>query len=332
MAGVKALRKIQYGLETTAGTAVNATRIWRGTGTIEDQSTYEWPEEDIGFLQAGTGRVYCPKVYAALDMEATPATFEELPYILTCAVASDTAGTRDSTGSGYVYSFVAGTNAQATLNTMTLQGGDNQQAEQFAYGFVESFTLEGNAGEALMVSAAWRGRQVSTTSFYATATLPAVEEILVSKGKLYIDDVDGTIGTTQKSNTLLGLALNFKTGVQPVFTADGNIYFSFTKQVRADVTLDLTFEHDDTAVSEIAAWREMKARQIRLLFEGSALTTAGTYSKKTFIMDMAGQWEKFSKLGDQNGNDVVTGTFRVAWDATAALFFEAIVVNKDEAL
>ena len=50
MAGVKALRKIQIGRESTAGTAVPATEIWRGEGAGEDQRTVVFPVEDVGYL------------------------------------------------------------------------------------------------------------------------------------------------------------------------------------------------------------------------------------------------------------------------------------------
>ena len=38
--GIKALRKLLLGAETTAGTAVAADLRWRGTGVIEDQQHY----------------------------------------------------------------------------------------------------------------------------------------------------------------------------------------------------------------------------------------------------------------------------------------------------
>ena len=39
-------------------------------------------------------------------------------------------------------------------------------------------------------------------------------------------------------------------------------------------------------------------------------------------------WEKFEKLGENNGNDVLEGDFRVAYDPTAAKYAEIIVVNE----
>ncbi len=117
----------------------------------------------------------------------------------------------------------------------------------------------------------------------------------------------------------------------PVFTADGALYFTFVKNVGPEVTLDVTFEHDSTATAEIAAYRAAMPRLIRLQWEGTALTTAGDYTYKTLRVDLAGKWDTFQPLGDQDGNDVVTGTFRARYNATAAKFAEMVVVADDMA-
>lgn len=331
MAGVKALRKIQITAETTAGTQKAATTIWRGTGTLEDKTEVTFPEEDVGIL-GGADRSYIAFQDAGLALDATPATFEQLPHILEMGVMTATPTQDGTEGSGYAYAYTLPTTAVPTIKTYSIEGGDNQQEEEGAYFFCEDFKLEGKPREAVMMSANLRGRSVGPESFTTTATLPEVEEILFQKGKLYIDDVDGTLGETQKSATLLGFSLDVKTGLVPVFAGDGNLYFSFVKSTAPEVTLQITFEHDGTAVAEKAAWRAQTPRQIRLLFEGSALTTAGTYTYKTLIIDVAGKWQKFDKLAEQDGNDIVTGTLLARYNATADLFTVLTVVNELSAL
>lgn len=331
MAAIKALRKIQLEAETTAaGTAIAATTIWRGRGVIEDQREHVFVEEDVGYL-SGVDRSYQPKLFAALSMESIEATFEQLPHLFEAGIRTDTPAA-DSTGSGYVYQYTLPTTAATTIQTYTLEGGDNQEVEEMEYGFVEKITLEGKAGEALMMSADWKGRQVTVSAFTTTATLPSVEEILFSKGKLYIDAVDGTIGDTQKSSTLLDMSLELITGLVPVWTADGALYFTFAKQVMPEVVLALTFEHDGVSTAEKVNWRTQTPRLIRLPFEGTALTTAGNYTSKSLVIDLAGKWEKFDALGDQDGNDVIKATFRARYNSTAALFGEILVVNELSAL
>lgn len=327
MAGIRALRKIQLGAETTAGTIRVATTLWRGVGTIEDQREIVFPDEDVGYI-SGVDRSYSPKTLAALAMEDTPATFEQLPYVLAAGVKSVITGVADGSGSGKIYTYTFHTTTPNTLKTYTLEGGDNQQAEVVEYGFVEGFKLSGKGGAALTMSADWKGRQVAPQAFTGSVALPTVEEILFGKGLLFIDTAGGTIGTTTKSNTLLGADLDVKTGVVPVFAANGNLYFSFTKAVAPEVSLKITFEHEATAVAEIAVWRAQTPRLIRLKWTGSTLGTAGTtYTFKTLIVDLAGRWEKFDKIAEQDGNDIVTGTFRARYNATAAKFAEIVVVN-----
>jgi len=332
MAGIKALRKIEIGRETTAGTPAAPTTIWRGMGTIEDSLELVFPEEDVGYL-SGIDRTYIPQVEATLEMEEVEATFEQLPHILEAGVQTDSPS-QNGTGSGYIYTYTFPTTAANTLKTYTIAGGDNQQAEYFAYGFVESFTLSGASGEAVMMSATWKGRQVATTTFTTTATIPTVEVMLFNKSNLYIDTTGGTIGGTVKSNTLLGFNLDVDTGWQAVYAGDGQLYFSFSKSTQPEVTLDVTFEHDGTAVAEIAAWRAETARKIRVKVTGSGLTTVGggTYTTKQMWIDLAGKWDSFEKIGEQDGNDVVTGTFRARYDSTATLFAAITVINELSAL
>ena len=127
--GIKALRKIQLGAETTAGTAVEADTIWRGIGVITDNRETIVPDEDIGYL-SGKARNYCPKLEAAISMEPVPATFEQLPIILSAGVKNVITGVTDTGGSGKVYTYTFPTTSANTITPWTIEGGDDQQAEE----------------------------------------------------------------------------------------------------------------------------------------------------------------------------------------------------------
>lgn len=325
--GVKALRKVQMGLESTAGAAVAADEIWRGRGTLEDTRELVFPDENVGYL-SGVVRSYTPKLGGQIDLDEVEATFEQLPYLLTCGISKDEDGAADGEGSGKVYSFAAAASSEAAISTMTVEGGDDAGAEEMEYCYAEKIKISGKAGEAVMMSATLKGRQVAPTTFTADLTLDAVEEILCSKGKLYIDLASGTIGTTLKSNTFREFELEIDSGWIAKHTAEGQTYFSFIEQVGPKISLKIVFEHDATAIAQKVYWRAETPLQVRLIFTGSALGTAGTYTYKTLIVDLAGLWEKFDKIGDADGNDIISGTFRAAYDSTAALFAEFVVVNE----
>jgi len=326
MPGVRGLAKIQLGAETTAGTAVATTTIWRGPfAGLADEAVVVFAEEDVGYLSK-VDRTYVPAKGGTLDMPETECTFEQLPYILMAGVKTTTpTGTQTSK----TWTFALPTTAANTIKTYTIEAGDDQAAEEMEYSFVEEFHLSGAVGGGLMMSARWRGRQVSTSTFTAALSLPSVEEIPFSKGKLYIDASGGTIGTTQKSNTLIDLDLAVDTGLRAYTAADGQVYFSATKQIGPEVTLDITFEHDGTATAEKVAWRAETGRLIRLVWEGS---DCGDGVNKKVQVDLAGKWESFETLGERDGNDIVTGHFRARYVSADSLFAAMVVVNALDSL
>ena len=320
--GIKALRRLMLGKETTAGTAVDTTTYWRGIGTIQENRVVVFPEEDIGIFP-GNFRNYAARADAILELESTEATYEQLPYIFEMGMYNDTAATTDGE---FDWTFpVASTDIKETtdLATYTWEGGDNVGVVYFTYGFVRNFTLSGEAGGALMVSAEVMGGEVAPTTDNAFTTgisVPTVEEILFSRGTMYIDATGGTVGTTALSNTLLSASLSVNTGWTPVYTASGSLDWSFVKQVAPEITLSVTFEHNATSVAELAQWRLNSARLLRLYFPNSGAT-------KYLRIDMAGSWDNFEKIGERDGNDIVTGNFRARYSSADTLFFEVVLVN-----
>jgi hypothetical protein len=331
MAGIKALRKIQLGKESVSGTPVAATTIWRGIGTIEDQREKVYPEEQVGIL-GGTNRSYVARTWGELAMPSVEATFEQLPYIFEAGVAAEVP-TQDGAGTDYIYNYLAPTTSQNTFNTYTIEGGDDQQAEEFDYCFVSHFNLSGDGQGAMMVSSDWIGRSVGDTTFTAALSIPDVEEILVNSATLFIDDSGGTVGTTEVSDTLFSLDLDWTTGLSEYWAVDGELDFSLVKFTEDEITLTMTYEHNASAVAEKAKYRSDDIRLFRLLFEGSAVQTPGTtYSVKTMIIDLAGKYEEWGPLDDNEGNDTYEVTVRVRYSVTDALKADVTIVNELSAL
>jgi hypothetical protein len=259
--------------------------------------------------------------------------FEQIGHILSAGVESVVTGSADTGGSGYIYTHNMPTTTANTYKTYTIEGGDNEQAYEMEYSFVDSFTISGAGGEALKGTVNWNGRQVSKSTFTSALSLQTVSDIVFSKGKLYIDGVSGTMGATQITNTWLSMNLDVKTGIQPVFTGDGKKYFSYTKCIGPEATLDLTFEHNDNSVSMFDYWQAETPLQVRMAFEGPALTTAGaTYTYKSFIIDFVGKIVKVNAPTNQDGDTVVTISMQAAYNSTCAKFLDFIVVNENATL
>lgn len=322
---------IQFGRETTAGTATTATVVWRGTAVdIEDTQVVMRPgeEESVGLLMP-TDRTYVAQLGAALSIPDTEATFEQIPHIFEGGIK--TVSTSGTTGAVVRSGYAPGTNAANTIKTYTLESGNAIAGDgnEMEYGFVESFTLSGKVGEAWKVSSNWRGRQKTVAALTGSLALIAVEEMLFGKTSFFIDatGAPGTPGSTQKSGVLLEASINVNTGIQPVFAADGTLYFTAHKITPPSLEFTITLELDTTAntvVLERAFWKSQTTR----LFQ---LSVAGT-SSRAFVAKWAGKYTSIGSYQNSNGNTTVQMSGKAIYSSTDALFFDFSVTNAVAAL
>jgi len=334
---------VQLGRETTPGTAVAATTIWRGPASfIDDARTVEMVEEHVGII-GGTDRLIIPKLFATLALASTDATFEQLPWLFAASFGGAHVGVADGTASsGYVYATTIPTTAAPSLSgkTLTVETGDDVEAEEMEYSHVTEIRISGTAGEAVKVEATLQGRQASRVTFTAALSVPAVESILASKGTVYIDDDDGNFGGTQVSAQVLAFQLSFVARWVVKYTMDGALTFSFPQYTGHEITGSLTFEHDATSVvgaaGEKAKWRARATRALRLEFDGSAYATPGTGTlfsgTKGMQIDLPIQYTKFQPIGEQEGNSIIVADFVSRYNATLATAGAVRIANEVTAL
>jgi len=316
--GIRRLRRLQFGPEATPGTAVAADVNWRGTGTLTDARVKEVVEEDDGWFFP-IARMSEPMEGAELTLEDTPATFEQLPWVLGGGIEWQTTGTGNTTTGQYVFTYAFGTSAANTVKTYSWEAGDNLWIGTFNYGLVTEFHLSGAADEPVQMGATITGRAITTKgAFYTTSVVtPAVENVYFNKGQLYIDG-PASAGTTLAPGSLIDFNLNVVTGVQPIKTADNNIAFGHHKQVGPDVTLDMTLEVDGTSVAERGYWESGATRMIRIDFNGTTLSETGSsYSNKLLRIDVPVRYLSWDALGDNDGNDVWAISAMGIYSATA---------------
>jgi len=324
--------EVQLGREGTAGNEVNATQKWRGpAGFLDEQQTLVFVDEHIGSIP-GKDRTYIPQVLTGIAFPDTPATFEQLTTLFAAGIQDDTPAA-DGGGSGKIYFYqppVDNVQPDETfIKTYTIESGDSEAAEVATYCVPAEFTLAGAMGEALMVSSTWFGRQAAPGAFTGALSLLAVEDILTQKGTLFIDNA-GSLGNTQITNVISQFDLSVKTGWQPRFTADGELFYSKATYTHPEILLNIVFEHEAQAIAEKVLMRAQTARSIRLTFDGSALASAGTtYTFKTLQIDLAGKWETFDTISESDGVSEVAATFRARDNDTENMFAKFIVVNEN---
>lgn len=330
--GVRTLGKAQLGKQVSFGTPVAATAIWRGPLVkLKDTSEHVFPDEDVAII-GGVGRNYIPKYGAEIEVTETEATFEQLGYLLNMGIVG-VAGVQDGAGSDYIYTRPYPSTVATVPYYYTWEVGDNTDVEEAYNLFATEVTISGAAEQSWMMSAALLGaldETDPTTAFTGALPHTTPEEIQFGKTKLYIDAIGGTIGTTQKSDTLLSFTLKISKVYVAKSPANGSSRnFTLVKNVgRPEITLEFTLEHDATAVAERAIRRARTERQIRIKGEGSAIVTPGTtYSVKTAILDIVGTYMEPETYEDEDTNNVMKFKIKDHYSSTTSTRGKTILVN-----
>lgn len=329
--GAKWARKIQWGTEVASaiGTKVAATSIARAVGVFEDDDVHNRHVEDVNLIN-GTTDSYVARKGGKCNIDFDPASFEQFTDVLQCGITEATASV-DGAGTGKIWVYPFPTSSTAAHSGKSIEFGDNAGAEVMEYSFVQNWTLAGGAGSQCTLNSAWYGRQQTPQAFtsLSATVIPTVSPILFGNAKLYIDDVGGTIGTTQITCTVLNFSLAVNTGLVPFFGANGALYFCKTKVNGFEPVLTLSMEHNATSIAEKAKFRANTPRQLKLIIEGAALTTAGTtYTYKTIVFESQGIFRRVPPMGENDGNNIIDFEFVGAYNRTNGLFGQMIVVNE----
>lgn len=322
--GTSPYNKVQLGKESTPGTAVAATTIWRGPfASPEDTRIRQIKEEDVGLLVPAE-LAYDTRLGAAIAMPESELTFEQVLHIFEAGIKTATPGA----AAGYLRTYDFPTSTSRTIKTYTIEAGNalvaTDQAE-FPYAFVSEFELTGKVDEAWMMSATWEAQRWVSSTFTAALSVPSVEPAIFGKTRFYVNDSGGTIGTTQVSGKLLEASIKCMTGIQYVPAGDGNMYPTAHKFVKPEITFTLTYElEEDTGVSFVAAertkWSSRSGRLIRLDVPGSGAT-------KNLTIDMFAIYDKFGAYENSDGNVSVKVEGHCGYSATDSLFFTAAVTS-----
>jgi hypothetical protein len=325
--GAKALSRVYLAPQAAFGTAVAAQTAWRGIAQFpKDARGKEMPEENIGYTSK-TSRQHDLFHLAEMEFPETTATYEQILHLFEAGIQTVTPSA-DGSGTDSIFSYVMATGDANTIAYYTIEGGNNKNAEEMQDALVREFTLAGRKKEAWKMSAVWDGTQTTDTTFTAGISVMPVNAIKFQKTKLYIDNVSGTIGTTQIANSFLDFSLKYTTGWYLSHTGDGDMTPSFAEYVGATATLSMTLLHNAATKAERDLWKANTPRQIRIQAVGeTAFGSAGTaYSYPTINLDMAGVYTVFDAPNeDDEGASVYKVEFEVGYDTTAALGFEALV-------
>jgi len=322
--GLYAFRDVRCVPETVAGTKIDAATarlLGKLTAPISAPILHK-PEDEIGSLAANTRAVVVGED-ANLSFEGD-CTFEQLIYLLEMGILAN----GSPTGEGpYVWEYKHDLTAQSTPKSFTFQYGDDEAQYDVAYVVAKSLQISGKMNAPMTMKAEMFGRNLEATVWNPVVGALAsqtVETMLGNKMRLYIDAAGGTIGSTEKSATIISMDWKLDTGYLPKMRGSANNFFTALGQKKPQLTVDIRAEFNSDMEAEAAIARAGTRRLFRLAVAG-----AGTSALQ---LDWSGVYDVFGPLENEEGIDVVKFTTSLQLDTVFADLLIAQVTNSVSAL
>jgi len=314
----------QLGVETVPGTSVTAGTQLQAT-SIEPSIHAE-----IASFRPMGGKF---PVLAALGTEwveasiSGQAAYNDLAYLL-AGLLSYEAPAPQGTGA-YLWTFSIAQGAEDTIKTFTVEHGCAQRAAKFTYGLITSLGLSINRDNIdLSGSMLGQALQDDIERSPVSLVIPPVP-ILPTQIDVYLDDVVGSLGSTQLTRAL-SAELQISDRFAPLWAlnsaASGYVAHVETAPT---ATLKLLLAADDAGMEPLAAMREGAKRYIRLEATGPVIADSERYRLQ---LDMCGTVSAVGRFSDEDGVYAVEWEFATTYDADWEQALTVQLVNTLSAL
>jgi hypothetical protein len=328
------LRNVQFGGETTAGTAVAATARRVGEWTYTEDIPREFEEFPRGVRAPVTGGGYDISGGSMLVGNGN-LTWEEILYPLNGGILLDAAGVDQGTGGPYLYTFDPVLTDPADIKTYTAEfvvedGSTLHVQRESAYAFCTGFTVTLAANQIATITENWTARRSQTSTVTASQTVITGRTPVPSNlFKLFIDDTWANLGTTQKTQFIRAATLTVDTGLTPDFTLDGRADLDLTgiNSGTLNATLDITVEANAAMATELGHYRGTGGHGTVRFYRLSANNGGATTAEREIVFDMAMKHLSPPSYSQDNGIEIVTMRLGLEYDATGAKAFVATVQN-----
>ena len=313
--GERALTKVQYGLEATAGVAVPATRMaLKVVEALGADRVPSFPEEDFG-ARAKSLRSWIGQHMVSDTLTFEEAYFEMLPLVFSCGLnglATAAATATVTANNMYQWAYVPLMKAVNTPLSFTLEKEDEVVNYQCDYGMFERINIKGTVNQGGEVSAVTVTGDFFAREWTSVAAADIVPiEVFPINAKLATLHIDPTwalmqVPTTPMTNTLRAFDIDILTGLHPKMLGSALKTFDIHAEGIIHVTSAFTFEGNALASLEYGHFLTQADRAYRLTLTNPAtLATHGANSR--LMIDVFGRWKEVIPFADEDrGNNLFT--------------------------
>lgn len=335
--GQEFFTQVQYGKETTKGTAVAATRRRVGVAPrIITDSKPEFIEEQFGVRVASRRAHIYERLYVS-TLSTPNVGFQQ--FILPFMTGLKTATASEVTASQGDYKFVFTPNLTAAAgdnspDAFTLQVGDDVQAWRVPYCMTDRITIKGKVnqdGGAAPVSLEQGifGRLIEENAFTAALSLEASTPVNAKLAQLYVDTAWASVGGTELSDALDEFTVEILTGLHPIFRGSSQNYFNSHRE--GIISATASFVVDTALRDELLSSQQAGDLQIvRLKLNGPQI---GTGTNHNLTIDIGGRWEDVTPRDNSDrGDNLATLALHGQYDDTGAKMLQVELTSTQQTI
>ncbi|MEN3331454.1 MAG: hypothetical protein V7641_819 [Blastocatellia bacterium] len=324
----KTLRKVQFGVETTPGTGVAASKLLDTFEmTVEaqgDSTLYKPLGQKFVTTQVAPGKRMVQASFNA------PATYTQMVYPLSSVFRTATITTPGGGTNSRKWLFDVTANSADTWKTFTIEQGDTDRAQKFAYGHCNDLKIEFSKQE-IKISGTFMGQEIAD-DITMTGSPTTIAIVPITPQSVTVKLADTQAGLTGASALAIDVAASFSIGnrFKPQHRLDGTTTFSSIVEQAPDCALSLVLDADDTGYGGPLAKLTSGAQQfVRISATGATIEAAIPY---TFNLDFCGAVKSYPKSGDSEGALTAEWEFAAFKDATWGKAVELYLINTLTAL
>lgn len=334
--GERMLSGYQYGVESTRGTSVAATRVlgadmkgipldrkWEGIKYNDGRRTQFNAKRNDGYLIEDS-------------LTFSNGYFQALPMLFQCSLDGAITPTETtSSQADYKWDIDPSLTSTSAPKTITLEAFDDLQEYEAEYVMFNKIVLAGevvqDGGSApVSIEAGYFGRQWTESTKTASLALPTGLEMMnANLARLYKDTTYAGVAGTELTSTLRGFSLEILAGNHPKKFGDANRYFSSHGEGIIAVMLELTLEGNANANAIWDDYRAGTERAISFQIIGSQIGSGVNY---LFRIDMFGYFAEAVMLDSESNGNNLTKTLFVAKEDTSHNYLTIdVIVNTNTA-
>lgn len=289
----------QWGLESTPGTAVAATRKMY----LREPSLSRERAPRVHRFATGTRdnvRAYTNGPITASGSFSMPLSAAEILETLAITVQG---GVSPTTPSGATNARLFTFKPTGSISSMTMEWDDGARVWEGVGMRGNSMTIAGSAMEENTVTVDLFGTDVTTGGSLTGALTERTPTFFEGwQTRMYIDAFAGTPGTTPIPGLLRNWSVQVNNNLGRVYTADNTLAANRITSGELDITATLTFDaYASQTATEFANWDATTLRMLRLEFLGPAdgieaganeaqtIEVTGTPTGGDFVINVLGQ-------------------------------------------